>query len=129
MWTATAAVDLITASDTVSVLRNLGDGTFAAPVTYALGDSPNSVTAADVDGDGAVDMVTTNYGSDTVSVLRNLGNGTFAAEMTYTVGDGPDSVTAADVDGDGAVDLVTAKPTPAPCRCCGTWATVLSRPR
>ncbi len=67
-----------------------------------------SVTAADVDGDGAVDLVTANSYSNTVSVLRNLGDGTFAAQVTYAVGDCPCSVTAADVDGDGAVDLVTA---------------------
>ena len=105
------AVDLITAnfgSDTVSVLRNLGDGTFAAQVTYVVGNVPLSVTAADVDGDGAVDLITANDGSDTVSVLRNLGDGTFAAQVTYVVGDTPYSVTAADVDGDGAVDLITA---------------------
>ena len=105
------AVDLVTAnakSDTVSVLRNLGDGTFAAQVTYAVGIGPYRVTAADVNGDGVVDLVTANYFSDTVSVLRSLGDGTFAAQVTYAVGIGPYSVTAADVDGDGAVDLVTA---------------------
>jgi hypothetical protein len=105
------AVDLITAnawSDTVSVLRNLGDGTFGGQVTYAVGSGPMSVTAADVDGDGAVDLITANAWSATVSVLRNLGDGTFGGQVTYTVGSMPNSVTAADVDGDGAVDLITA---------------------
>ena len=72
------AVDLVTAnslSNTVSVLRNLGNGTFAAQATYPVGSYPRSVAAADFDGDGAVDLVTANYTSDTVSVLRNLGNG------------------------------------------------------
>ncbi len=78
-----------TSSNTVSVLRNLGDGTFAAQVTYAVGSRPHSVTAADVDGDGAVDLVTANYSSNTVSVLRNLGDGTFAAQVTYAVGTAP----------------------------------------
>ena len=34
-----------------------GDGTFAAPVTYAIGDFTRSITAADVDGDGRVPLV------------------------------------------------------------------------
>jgi len=66
-------IDLVTAnrdSSTVSVLRNNGDGTFAAQATYAVGANPFSVTSADVDGDGDIDLVTAN-GSDTVSVLLN----------------------------------------------------------
>jgi VCBS repeat protein len=90
------------------VLRNLGDGTFAAQVPYWVGHYPCSVTSADVDGDGWADLITANRDEDSVSVLRNLGDGTFAAQMPYWVGHGPYSVTSVDVDGDGWVDLVTA---------------------
>ncbi|HBO44242.1 MAG TPA: hypothetical protein DD670_09980, partial [Planctomycetaceae bacterium] len=84
------------------------DGTFAARVDYTVGSGPQCVTAADVDGDGWVDLVAANYGSNTVSVLRNQGDGTFAARVDFSVGGCPMSVTAADVDGDGRVDLVAA---------------------
>ena len=56
-------VDLVVAnsgSDSLSVLRNLGDGTFAARVDYAVEGAPHSVTAADMNGDGAMDLVTAN---------------------------------------------------------------------
>ena len=65
-------------SNTVSVLRNQGDGTFAAQVGYAVGDSPRSVALRDLDGDGKADLAVANYGVEsrfasggTVSVLRN----------------------------------------------------------
>ena len=84
------------------------------------------MTAADVDGDGAVDLVTERDLRQRFG-LRNLGNGTFAAQVTYAVGNGSPSVTAADVDGDGAVDLVTTNYFSGTVfRSCGTWATVRS---
>jgi hypothetical protein len=104
-------VDLVTAnsrSDTVTVLRNNGDGTFAAGVAYAVGSSPASVTSADLDDDGDVDLMTANFNSNNVTVLHNNGDSTFAVGVAYAVGFGPLSVTSADLDGDGNADLVTA---------------------
>jgi Ca2+-binding RTX toxin-like protein len=95
-------------SDTVSVLKNNGDGTFAAKVDYATGDMPFSVTSADVDGDGDADMMIANGINDTVSVLKNNGDGTFAAKVDFATGDGPFSVTSVDVDGDGDADMMVA---------------------
>jgi len=56
-------------SNSVSVLLNNGDGSFATAANYGAGFSPNSVFAADLDGDGNFDLVTTNGGSDDVSIL------------------------------------------------------------
>ncbi len=109
------AIDLITANwdpsvriAWVSVLRNQGDGVFPTRSTYQPGADPDCVAAADVNGDGAVDLVTANRDDRTVSVFRNLGDGTFAARVKYAVGGYPASLVCADVDGDGAIDLVTA---------------------
>ena len=55
----------------VSVLLNNGEGTFAAHVLYGAGDTPVSVTAADLDGDGDLDLATANFYSDNVSILFN----------------------------------------------------------
>ncbi len=89
------------------LFRNRGDGTFAPQATYAVGQQPNLVRAADLDGDGAVDLVIANeFG--TVSVLRNRGDGTFAPQVTYTIRSYPRSMTATDLDGDGAIDIITA---------------------
>ena len=63
-------------SITVSVLRNNGDGTYAAKVDYGVGSEPNDISLGDIDSDGDLDIAVTNYYSNTVSVLRNNGDGT-----------------------------------------------------
>ena len=90
----------------ISVLKNNGNGTFAAAVNYAAGANPYSVFAADLDGDGDADLAVANTNSSNVSVLKNNGNGTFAAAVNYGAGNSPYSVFAADLDGDGDADLV-----------------------
>ena len=76
----------ISSSNNVSILKNNGDGTFAAAVNYGVGSSPYSVCAADLDGDGDSDLAVANYGSNNVSILKNNGDGTFAAAVNYGVG-------------------------------------------
>ena len=66
-------------SSTVSVLRNNGDGTYAAKVDYGVGSQPYGISLGDIDGDGDLDITVANNGSNTVSVLRNYGDGTYAA--------------------------------------------------
>jgi VCBS repeat-containing protein len=103
--------DLIVAnhgSNTVSVLKNSGDGTFVTKVDYATGSEPSSVTSADVNGDGKFDLIIANNWSDTLSVLINSGNGTFATKVDYATGFSPVSVSSADVNGDGKSDLIVA---------------------
>ena len=46
---------------TVGVLLGNGDGTFQAPLTTAAGNGPNCVAVGDFNGDGKLDIVTTNY--------------------------------------------------------------------
>jgi len=104
-------IDLIVAnygSDTVSVLKNNGNGTFATQVKRPVGSHPRSVYGADLDGDEDQDLAVTNFGGRKVSILKNNGNGTFAAKVDYTTGFGPTSVFAVNVDTDGDIDLVVA---------------------
>jgi hypothetical protein len=87
---------------------NAGNGTFTTGGHYGVGPGPYSVTSADVDLDGDLDLATAGVSSNTVSVLLNQGSGTFAASAQQGVGTNPRSVTSADLDGDGDVDLATA---------------------
>src|SRR5439155_23383689 len=53
-------------SDTVSVLLGGGDGTFQAPLTFAVGTSPGFVAVGDVNCDGVRDL---EVADESVAVL------------------------------------------------------------
>ena len=91
-----------------TIVVDNGGACFAPDSVYPVGGWPKSVFAADLDGDGDLDLMTQNSGDDNVSVLLNHGDGTFAPHSVYTVGASPRSIFAADLDGDGDLDLATA---------------------
>jgi tetratricopeptide (TPR) repeat protein len=76
-WIDLAAIVETKAGPEVRVLRNRGDGTFE-DVSKALGldavklTAPRGLIAADVDGDGAADLIVTQENAQPV-LLRNIG--------------------------------------------------------
>jgi hypothetical protein len=95
-------------SDSVSVLRGNGDGTFGPPLFSPGGGEPNSVTVLPVAGAGPPDVVVADTNDGTVNVLKPNGDGTFTTAQSIPIGVRPYSVAAADVNGDGRPDLVVA---------------------
>jgi hypothetical protein len=102
---------------TIVTLLGLGvlTGQLHAQVSFVLSsspgvgnDAPYSVAAADVNGDGKIDLISANLGGNSLTVLTNNGSGGFALAGTYSVGNKPWSVAAADVNGDGKIDLISA---------------------
>jgi hypothetical protein len=74
-----------------------------------LNTKPVSVTSADFNGDGFLDVATANEDSQNlVSVLLGNGDGTFQPANTINLGRKPAFITSADLNADGFADLVTA---------------------
>ncbi len=86
---------------------------FSPPIT--IDDSypyPNDLRAADIDGDGDLDVLATSDGS-LPSWYPNLGGGTFGARRAFPSDPadpilGGQGITAADVDLDGDLDVVAS---------------------
>jgi uncharacterized protein (TIGR03437 family) len=95
----------------VSVLLGKGDGTFQAAVTYPAYQYPTFLTAADVNGDGKLDLIVASKGAngtDEIVVLAGTGSGTFQNGVMSSTTAGPVWISAADFNGDGKVDLVVS---------------------
>lgn len=89
----------------VSVLLNLGDGRFGAPIVTQVGSDPQSIAVADFNGDGKLDLAVANKGSSNVSILLGDGDGSFTAGSNYSVPTWPVALTASDLNGNGKPDL------------------------
>jgi hypothetical protein len=95
----------------ISVLLNLGDGTFAAAIHYPTGGNPRSPAIGDVDGDGDRDLVVALQSQGfRVAILRNDGQGNLGApELIASVGGLPEGTAVVDLDGDDDRDIVFAQ--------------------
>jgi len=93
----------------VSVFLGNGDGTFQAPVGFAVGLEPVALAVADLDGDGLLDVATANAGDSTVSILFGRAGGGFSEPPVALALPGvPLDLLAVDLDGDGFPDLAAA---------------------
>lgn len=106
--------------NSVSIFRNtstvgsISASSFENKIDFATGGSPQGLALADIDGDGKLDIIVSNYGSQTISVLRNtsvVGSFTinsFAPKVDFATGTDPYGVATGDLDGDGKPDIVVA---------------------
>ncbi len=112
-------LDLVSANsfgNDLTVFLQSSPGSFdRAPFTLGgtgTTDSPQFVSAADLDGDGDLDLVSANGDSSNLTVFFQSSPGSFDPAPLTLGGtgttDSPASVSAADLNGDGDLDLVSA---------------------
>lgn len=110
------ALDIVTANTSsadVTVLAGDGGGGFeevtGSPFAAAAEDDRReTVVLGDINGDGALDIATTNIVANEITVLAGDGGGGFTEVVgsPFAVGDGPTSIALGDVNGDGTLDII-----------------------
>ncbi len=111
-----AMTDGSASSGVVSVLLNNGDATFGPERRISVGNATIGIAAADLDGDGDVDLAVggldSTFFTSEITLLANDGAGTFtvagSVQPSPTEYIGAPLVVAGDLDGDGDADLVAA---------------------
>ncbi|OJH42272.1 FG-GAP repeat domain-containing protein [Cystobacter ferrugineus] len=110
-------LDLILVMDSgpMQLMKGLGNGSFQPALPLALGFTmPDEFppVAADLDGDGALDLLWTRSYEQGLFVARGLGDGSFAPVLQYGLGaglsfsGGQSGLAVADFDGNGSPDVV-----------------------
>ena len=99
-----------TSAGALVFLKGNGDGTFGAPAAISAGMKPLGLAAADLNGDGKLDLVIADSGANgtgAVYVALNQGGGVFHAPVAVYPGIFP-RFAIGDVNEDGRPDLVVA---------------------
>jgi len=99
----------------VTVLWGNGEGNFSSapgsPFSVLDSTRPHNhgLAAGDLNKDGNLDFVTSNYGHSSVSVMLGNGKGGFtpAPPSPFKVGKGPYPLVLGDVNQDGNLDIIT----------------------
>ena len=108
-------LDIVSGSyedDTIAWYENNGaaNPSWTAADIATSADGAHSVVAADMDGDGDLDIVSGSFYDDTIAWYENDGaaNPSWTAANIATSADGVEAVYVADMDGDGDLDIVSA---------------------
>jgi len=92
-------------SSAISIWLGQGDGNFLMPTDYRTGKRPVSVSFADFNNDGVLDLFVINGQMNTITVFIGNGDGTFQEGIDSGGDAGPNHGLAQDFDGDKILDI------------------------
>jgi hypothetical protein len=97
----------LNAAASISVLLGNGNGTFQPQTNLPLPPNagPWDVAVADLNGDGNLDIVSSNNNESYLSIYLGNGNGTFQAPTKAFVAFAPENIVIMDFNGDGIPDI------------------------
>ena len=112
--------DLVIANfgtNSLSILRNTSSGgltSFAPAFDLVTGKAPNGLNLGDIDGDGKLEILVTNYTDSNLSVFKNqsvsgtLNSASFGAKVNFAFTGQPTAIFVANIDNDAKPDLIVA---------------------
>lgn len=94
--------------DWVTLLFGNGDGTFSEATGLALpeGSLPGEIIDADIDGDGIVDLLTSDSGNSTLTLLKGEGEGAFLEPQEIPLSFQPSGLWAGQLTEDAPAEIV-----------------------
>lgn len=101
----------IPSENAVGVVLNDGQGGLMNPDEYFDGYFPLAIDLGDLDGDGDLDMVASNYVSNNYTVFENAGDGSFINPFFLQGSTNPSCAILHDRDNDGDLDITTSDET------------------
>ena len=87
---------------------NDGTGNFSGPLNFGTGVQESSISMADLDNDGDLDLIVTGQegANERLDKYINDGSGNFAGPVSFGVGVEYSSICIGDLDNDGDLDLI-----------------------
>lgn len=95
----------VTGYDTVTLMRGDGACRFTAGGEFLAGPV-GKIAAADIDGDGHLDLVTTNPEANAIMFLAGRGDGSFRSRKSFSAERSPVGLAIDDINGDGQPDVL-----------------------
>ena len=98
-------------SDSISLMKGFGDGTFRRVGLVPTGTKPTGVVLVDVNNDGKPDLVASNFQTQEVTVNLGDGTGEFGPAIGTPVLETAFGLAMGDWNADGKVDVATVNTT------------------